>query len=35
MSEPAATRTLPLPGEPPDIEWVQQVANQHGCELLV
>ena len=35
MSEPAATRTLPPPGELPDIEWVQQVANQHGCELLV
>ena len=35
MSEPAATRTLPPPGQPPDMEWVQQVANKHGCELLV
>ena len=35
MSEPAATRTLPPASEPPDLEWVKAIANQHGCDLLV
>jgi quercetin dioxygenase-like cupin family protein len=36
MSEPASSRTLPpAHGEPPDPEWVQAVANKHGCELLM
>lgn len=36
MSEPAATRTVPPPAEQlPDMAWVQQVANEHGCELLI
>jgi quercetin dioxygenase-like cupin family protein len=35
MSEPAASRTLPPPGEPPDLEWVQAIARKHGCDLLV
>jgi quercetin dioxygenase-like cupin family protein len=35
MSEPAASRTLPPPGEPPDMEWVQAIARKYGCELLV
>lgn len=36
MSEPAASRTVPPPTErPPDMAWVQQIANKHGCELLV
>lgn len=35
MSEPAATRTLPPPAhQPPDVEWVQAIANKHGCDLL-
>lgn len=35
MSEPAATRTLPPPApQPPDFEWVQAIANKHGCDLL-
>jgi hypothetical protein len=36
MSEPAASRTVPPPAEqPPDLDWVQSIANKHGCELLV
>jgi quercetin dioxygenase-like cupin family protein len=36
MSEPAASRALPPPPEqPPDLEWVAQVARRHHCELLV
>jgi quercetin dioxygenase-like cupin family protein len=35
MSEPAASRTLPPPAEPPDMEWVQAIARKYGCELLV
>ncbi|MGH3264382.1 MAG: quercetin 2,3-dioxygenase [Trebonia sp.] len=36
MSEPAATRTVPPPAEQLlDMAWVQQVANEHGCELLI
>jgi quercetin dioxygenase-like cupin family protein len=35
MSEPAASRTVPPPGEPPDMEWVQTIARKHGCDLLV
>jgi quercetin dioxygenase-like cupin family protein len=34
MSEPAASRSVPPPSEPPDIEWVQAIAEKHGCELL-
>lgn len=35
MSEPATSRTLPPPAEPPDMGWVQAIARKHGCELLV
>lgn len=35
MSEPAASRSVPPRSEPPDIEWVQAIANRHGCELLL
>jgi quercetin dioxygenase-like cupin family protein len=35
MSEPAAERKLPPPGPPPDLDWVQAIANKHGNELLV
>jgi quercetin dioxygenase-like cupin family protein len=35
MSEPAASRTIPLPaGQPPDLEQIEAIANKHGCELL-
>ena len=35
MSEPAATRTLPPPGdEEPDMERIAAIAEAHGCELL-
>lgn len=36
MSEPATSRTVPPPTQrPPDMARVQQIANKHGCELLV
>jgi quercetin dioxygenase-like cupin family protein len=35
MSEPAASRTVPPPGELPDMERVQAIARRHGCDLLV
>jgi quercetin dioxygenase-like cupin family protein len=35
MSEPAASRTVPPPGELPDMERVQALARRHGCDLLV
>ena len=36
MSELAPTRTIPPPAaQPPDMEWVQSIANKHGCELLI
>jgi quercetin dioxygenase-like cupin family protein len=36
MSEPAGSRTIPPPAQqPPDMDWVQTVANKYGCELLV
>jgi hypothetical protein len=35
MSEPAESHTVPPPSDPPDLDWVQAVANKHGCELLL
>jgi quercetin dioxygenase-like cupin family protein len=35
MSEPAASRTIPPPADPPDMEWVQTIAKRHGCDLLL
>jgi quercetin dioxygenase-like cupin family protein len=36
MSEPAITRSIPPPVEQhPDMDWVQTIANKHGCELLL
>lgn len=35
MSVPAETRTLPPPvDEMPDFEWIERVAQKHGCDLL-
>jgi quercetin dioxygenase-like cupin family protein len=35
MGEPARTRTLPPPSdEEPDLERIQSIAVDHGCELL-
>ncbi len=34
MSEPAGSRSVPPPADPPDMQWVQTIAKKHRCDLL-